>query len=75
MGGLCPKHGDSRAASWDLKRVDVLQDNWSIVHVAGDFSVYTVCDGHGMSGRLSAAAQGFTCFTSPSSGIYLVMWV
>lgn len=27
------------------------QDNWSIVHVAGDFLVYTVCDGHGMSGH------------------------
>lgn len=28
------------------------QDNWSIVHVAGDFSVYSVCDGHGINGAL-----------------------
>ncbi|CAK9039904.1 Probable protein phosphatase 2C 35 (AtPP2C35) [Durusdinium trenchii] len=27
------------------------QDNWSIVHVNGDFSVYTICDGHGLSGH------------------------
>jgi len=27
------------------------QDNWSIVHVAGDFSIYSVCDGHGINGH------------------------
>ena len=45
---------------WSRRKTDFFaQDNWSIVHVAGDFSVYSVCDGHGINGALEQILMKF----------------